>query len=448
MKRVLPALILVLVTAAAVAFIYKDKIFPKPPGETAEDAGPPPGIGPGGGGGRRGRRGGDPNRPVSILAEDAKTENVPVYVYGVGAVQAFNTATVRAEVSGRLIEVGFSEGQNVKKGDVLAKIDPTTYKAAYDQAAGKKAQDEASLANQIADLKRYESLAKANYSSQQQADTQRAQVAQTEALIRQDQAAMDTAKADLDRTTILSPMDGRTGIREIDVGNLVSGSDTTGIVVITQIQPISVLFTLPETYVGELIQAKGAGAVALQASVGGKIVGDGVLEVIDNRIDENTGTVRLKGRFPNEKLSLWPGQFVNIRVHLKTLSDATVVSSAAVQQGASGRFVYRIQPDNTVKLTDVEVLQEGENQAVIAKGIQPGDKIATSGFANLQDGSKVSVDDGSGSGERRGRRRGDGEGQPVAPPGAGASERPGGGGGGDAQPAPAKAARRDTGSAQ
>lgn len=387
MKRVLPALILIVVTAAAVAFIYKDKIFPKSAQEASEG-------GRGGGGGRRGgRRSSDPNRAVSILAEAAKTENVPIYLYGVGTVQAFNTATVRAEVSGRLIEVGFTEGQTVKKGDVLARIDPATYQAAYDQAVAKKAQDEASLANQRADLARYESLSKANYTSQQQSDTQKALVAQTEALVRQDQAAIDTAKADLDRTTIVAPMAGRTGLREIDVGNLVSGSDASGIVVITQIQPISVIFTLPETYVGELIAAKAAGAVALEASVGGKTVGTGVLDVIDNRIDQNTGTVRMKGTFPNETLGLWPGQFVNVRLHLKTLPDATVVPSASVQQGASGRFVYRVEPDSTVKLVTVEVAQEGEDRTVIGKGVQPGETVATSGFSNLQDGSKVSVAD-------------------------------------------------------
>ena len=172
-----------------------------------------------------------------------------------------------------------------------------------------------------------------------------------------------------------------------------SGSDASGIVVITQIQPISVIFTLPETYVGELIAAKAAGAVALEASVGGKTVGTGVLDVIDNRIDQNTGTVRMKGTFPNEALGLWPGQFVNVRLHLKTLPDATVVPSAAVQQGASGRFVYRVEPDSTVKLVTVEVAQEGEDQTVIGKGVQAGEKVATSGFSNLQDGSKVAVAD-------------------------------------------------------
>jgi multidrug efflux system membrane fusion protein len=386
-KRVLPAFILILVTCAAVAFVYKERLFPKPLGEAAGEEGSRAG---GGGGGRRSRRGGgDPNRPVVVLAVAAKTADVPVYLNGVGTVQAYNSAAVHAQVSGRLIEVDFAEGQDVKQGDVLARIDPATYKAAYDQAVAKKAMDEATLANAKRDLQRYESLQKSAYASEQQAETQRTLVAQTEAQIRQDQAAIDSAKTNLDLTTIRAPFDGRAGIRELDIGNLVTSGDAGSIVVIAQLQPVSVLFTLPETYVGDLVAAKAAGQVALTASVNGKTVGEGALEVIDNRIDQSTGTVRLKGTFPNDKLSLWPGQFVNIRLHLRTLPGATVAPSAAVQQGASGRFVYVPQPDDTVKLTTVEVTQEAEDLAVIAKGIKPGDRVVTSGFANLQDGAKV-----------------------------------------------------------
>ena len=386
MKRLVPALILLLATCAAVVFIYKDKIFPKPPGEVAAEEGRRAG----GGGGRRSRRGGgDPNRPVTVLAVAAKTADVPVYLNGVGTVQAFNSAAIHAQVGGRLIEVDFAEGQNVKKGDVLARIDPATYQAAYDQAVARKAMDEAVLANARSDLKRYEELEKSNYASVKQAETQRALVAQSEAQVRQDQAQIDSAKTNLDLTTIRAPFDGRAGIRALDIGNLVTPGDAGAIVVVAQLQPVSVLFTLPETYVGDLVEAKAAGQVSLTASVGAKTVGEGTLEVIDNRIDQNTGTVRLKGTFPNEKLSLWPGQFVNIRLHLRTLPGATVVPSAAVQQGASGRFVYVTQPGNTVKLTKVEVTQESQDQAVIAKGFKPEEWVVTSGFANLQDGSKI-----------------------------------------------------------
>ena len=384
-KRVLPALILILMTCAAVALIYKDKIFPKPPSEVADEESRR-----GSGGGRRSRRGGgDPNRPVTVLAVAAKTADVPVYLNGVGTVRAYNSAAVHAQVGGRLIEVDFAEGQNVKKGDVLARIDPATYQAAYDQAIARKAMDEAVLANARNDLRRYEELEKSSYGSVKQADTQRALVAQTEAQIRQDQAQIDSAKTNLDLTTIRAPFDGRAGIRELDIGNLVTPGDADAIVVVAQFQPVSVFFTLPEIFVGDLVEAKRAGQVAITASVGGRTVGEGTLEVIDNRIDQNTGTVRLKGTFANEKLSLWPGQFVNIRLHLRTLPGATVVPSAAVQQGASGRFVYVTQPGNTVKLTSVEVTQESQDQAVIAKGVMSEEWVVTSGFANLQDGSKI-----------------------------------------------------------
>jgi membrane fusion protein, multidrug efflux system len=428
-KKILPTLIFLLVTAAAVTFIYKDKVFPPQEGQTAEQGG-----GQRGGGGRRGRRRAlDPNRPAAVLAEEARSLDVPVYLHGVGTIRASNMATVRPLVGGRLIEVNVREGQNVAQGDVLAQIDPVTYQASYDQAVARKAMDEAQLANARNDLQRYENLAKADYGTQKQLDTQRALVQQYEAQIRQDQAAIDSAKANLDYTTIRAPIDGRTGIRVVDVGNVVGTGDAGGIAVITQIQPIDAIFTLPETYVSELIEAKARGPVALTASVGGVAMAEGTLEVIDNRIEETTGTVRLKGSFPNDPVKLWPGQFVNIRLHLKTLGAATVVSAAAVQQGAAGRYVYLARPDNTAKLTTVKVVQEDEKQVVIAEGVKPGDKVITSGFINIQDGSKITLDAGaeerpgeapvaSPQGEPRGRRgrdRAEGERRPRG----GAAER-------------------------
>jgi len=419
---------LLLITAGALAFIYKDKIFPPQPGDMAEQGGRR-----GGGGGGRGRRGrDDANRPVAVLAEAAKSQDVPVYLNGVGTVQAFNTATVRAQVSGRLTSVNYREGQDVKRGDILAQIDPVTYQAAYDQAVAKKAIDESLLANARRDLQRYEGLAKSDYGPKQQADTQRALVQQYEAQVRQDQGAADSAKANLDYATVRAPIDGRTGIRQVDLGNLVNATDSGGIVVITQLQPISVLFTLPENQISELIEAKSRGQVGLAALVGQATLAEGALEVIDNQIEEATGTVRLKGTFTNTPLKLWPGQFVNIRLHLKTLQGATVVPAVAVQQGASGRHVYLAQADGTAKLTAVTVTQEDEKQAVIADGLQPGDKVITTGFANLQDGSKINLDgaggpdqpaaEGAPQAERRGRR-GPGRDQSERAPAGGAAER-------------------------
>lgn len=397
MKRVLPTLVLALITFSAIAFIYKDSILPKPATEQAEGGhGGPPGMR------RHGRRSGhkaNPNRVVPILAEAAKAADVPVYLFGVGTVQAYNTATVRAQVSGRLIAVNYREGQEVKQGDVLARIDPTTYKAAYDQAVAKKAMNKARLDNARLDLKRYQGLAKTNYATKQQADTQAAEVAQYEAQVAQDQAAIDSAKANLDYTTIEAPISGRTGIRNVDVGNLVSANDANGITTITQLKPISVLFTLPETVVGDLIAAQSRGTVALVASIGGQPVGEGQLEVIDNRIDQATGTVKLKGTFANTDMKLWPGQFVNVRLHLKTLPQVTVVPASAVQQGATGRYVYVVQPKNVVKLTTVTTGQEDEKQVVILAGVKPGDKVATAGFSNLKDGTKISLGNGKKSGK-------------------------------------------------
>ncbi len=388
MKRLLPYLIFVLITGGLVAFVYKDRIFPPQAG--AE--GPPqgmtggPGSRPSGNGFRRG------NQTVLVLAEKARTASVPVYLTGVGTVQAFNTAIVRAQVSGRLIDVPYTEGQDVKEGDVLARIDPVLFQAAYDQAVAQKGKDEAALANARLDEKRYSNLVKTNSATQQQADTAVWAVHQDEAQVRLDQALIDNAKANLDYATIKAPLTGRTGIRLVDKGNLVSATDATGIVVITQLRPIAIVFTLPEQTVAGVLDAKEKGAVPLQAVTGSGVLGEGSLLVIDNQIDQTTGTVKIKGIFPNDKNRLWPGQFVNVKLKLKTLENAIVVASVAIQQGANGSYVYLVTPENTAKLTYVKVIQEGEKQSVIGEGVAAGDTVITSGFANLQDGQKIKLD--------------------------------------------------------
>jgi membrane fusion protein, multidrug efflux system len=391
MKRLLPYLVFVLLTAGLVVFVYKDRILPPAPGTNA--AGAPPGAT--GGRDQGGSRGGGFRRGdqiVPVLAAKAQTANVPVYLNGVGTVQAFNTATVRAQVSGRLTAVNYTEGQEVKTGDVLAQIDAVLYQAIYDQAVGKKAQDEALLANTKIDQKRYDDLVKTNSVSSQQADTTRSLVHQYEAQIKQDQAMIDNALANLNFATVRAPIDGRTGIRLVDMGNLVSATDATGIVVITQLRPIAIVFTLPENTVSDVLDAQSKGKVPLQAVTGAGVIGEGSLLVVDNQIDQTTGTVKIKGVFPNDTNRLWPGQFVNVRLKLKTLENAIVVPSVAVQQGANGSYVYLVKPDSTVKLTYVKVVQEGERRSVIGEGVAVGDQVVTSGFASLQDGSKVRVD--------------------------------------------------------
>jgi membrane fusion protein, multidrug efflux system len=391
MKRLTPYLIFVLLTGGLVAFIYKDRIFPADPGST-NAAAQQPGAGGRGTGGGRGGGGRRANQIVPVLAEKARTANVPVYLNGVGTVQAFNTATVRTQVSGRLTDVPYTEGQDVKVGDVLATIDAVLYQAAYDQAVAQKAKDEAILANSRLDEKRYTNLVKTEAATKQQADTAVWAVKQNEAQVNIDQALIDNAKANLDYATVKAPIAGRTGIRLVDKGNLVSATDATGIVIITQLRPIAIVFTLPENTVPDILEAQEKGVVPLQAVTGAGLLGEGTLLVIDNQVDQTTGTVKIKGVFPNDKSRLWPGQFVNVKLKLKTLENAIVVSSLAVQQGANGSYVYLVTPENTVKLTYVKIVQEGEKQSVIGEGVAAGDMVVTSGFANLQDGTKVQVD--------------------------------------------------------
>lgn len=330
--------------------------------------------------------------PVAITTATVRVDDVPVIVDAVGTVQALNTVTVRTQVDGRLIKLAFEEGQNVKKGDIIALIDPTLYQAAYDQAVAKKAQDEANLANARVDVVRYQKLAAGNFGSQQQYATQKALVAQLEAQVRADQGAIDNAKATLDYATIRSPIDGRTGIRLVDVGNILHSSDQTGIVVITQLEPIYVVFTVPQQFLPAVqkAQARAPAAAAALGPDNSSVLDTGVVTVIDNQIDQTTGTVKVKATFENKGLALWPGQFVNVRVTVDVLRGARVVPSAAVQRGPNGAFVYVLSADGeTVAMRAVTVGRQDEAQAVIVSGLDVGEKVATTGFARLVDGSQV-----------------------------------------------------------
>jgi multidrug efflux system membrane fusion protein len=344
-------------------------------------------IRPGGRGGFAG------DGPVPVIAAVASRADVPVYLDGVGTVRALNTVTVRAQVEGKLIEVAFKEGQDVKRGQVLARIDPTTFQAQLDQAVAKKAQDEATLANARIDLDRYKRLVASNSVARQQLDTQQATVAQLEAQVNLDQAAIDNVRAILQYTTIVAPLDGRTGIRQVDEGNIVRGSDATGIVVITQLRPISVLFTLPQQQLSDVTRAmaKGAPAVEVFGADNKTVIDRGTLLVVDNQVDQTTGTVKLKAEFPNQDLQLWPGQFVNVRLLVNNLQQVVVAPTAAVQRGPNGIFVFVVQPDNTVAVRPVTVSQQTETQAVITGGLEPGERVVTTGFARLTAGSDVVV---------------------------------------------------------
>ncbi|MGY8631826.1 efflux RND transporter periplasmic adaptor subunit [Bradyrhizobium sp. 14AA] len=334
-----------------------------------------------------------PDLPVPVLAATPRIQDVPVYLDGVGAIRALNTVTVRSQVDGKLIAVNFTEGQDVKKGDVLGEIDPALYQATYDQAVAKKAQDQAQLANQRIDLTRYEQLAASNAGSKQQADTQRALVAQTEALVKADQAAIDNAAATLSYTKIVAPLSGRAGLRQVDQGNIIHAADTTGLVVITQLQPIAVWFSLPQQQIMRVnaAAAKGTLAVDVFGNDGVTVIDTGKLTGIDNQVDQTTGTLKLKAEFPNANYQLWPGQFVNVRLKVETLTQALVVPTSAVQRGPIGTFSYVIGEDNVVSAKPVTVTQQNEHDAVIASGLSANDKVVTTGFANLSDGSKVIV---------------------------------------------------------
>ena len=334
-----------------------------------------------------------PDLPVPVLAAMPRIQDVPVYLDGVGAVRALNNVLVRSQVDGKLIAVNFTEGQDVKKGDVLAEIDPVLYKAALDQALAKKAQDQALLANQRIDLARYQQLAASNAGSKQQADTQHATVAQTEALVNSDQAAIDNAQAMLGYTKIIAPLSGRAGLRQVDQGNIIHASDVTGLVIITQLQPIAVQFSLPQQQIVRVNAASGKGGLSVDVfgNDGVTVVDSGMLKGIDNQVDPTTGTLKLKAEFPNANFQLWPGQFVNVRLKVETLSKAVVVPTSAVQRGPAGTFSYVIGDGDIVTAKPIVVTQQNETEAVIASGLSASDRVVTTGFANLSDGAKVLI---------------------------------------------------------
>ena len=349
-----------------------------------------------------GRRGGPPaTDPVPVLVTAARATDVPVYLDGVGTAKALNTVTVRSQVDGKIINISFTEGQDVPKGFVLAKIDPTTYQAQYDQAQAKKAQDEAQLANARLDLDRYTRLAATNAVNKQQLDTQRATVSQLEAQIKLDQAAIDNARAILGYTDVVAPIAGRTGIRLVDEGNLVRGADTAGIVILTQLRPISVFFSLPQQNLPDLTKGMAESQLPVEALTpdGKSALDTGKVVVIDNQVDQTTGTVKVKGEFPNTNLQLWPGQFVNVRVLIDTLRNVVVVPTAAIQRGPNGAFVYVLKDDSTVTVRRVKLTQQDDVRAVVGTGLQAGERVITTGFARLTEGTQVTVSSAEDAGQ-------------------------------------------------
>jgi multidrug efflux system membrane fusion protein len=317
--------------------------------------------------------------------------DVPIYLQGLGTVQAFYTVTVTARVDGQIDKIGFTEGQMVHKGDLLAEIDPRPNQAAYQQALATKAKDEAQLANGKRDLDRYMLLQPHDLASKQTVDTQRATVDQLTAQLKVDQALIDNARTQLDYTRIVSPIDGRTGIRLIDPGNIVHAADTTGIVVVTQVQPITVIFTLPEEDLSQVAAALAAGPVKVNtmARGGGPELDEGTLSLIDNQIDQGTGTVKLKAIFKNTHNALWPGQYVDARVLVRTDRKATVIPSAAVQLGPNGPFTFVVKSDSTVEIRPLKTGPESDGMTIVTSGLQPNERVVTTNQYRLQAGTAV-----------------------------------------------------------
>jgi multidrug efflux system membrane fusion protein len=317
--------------------------------------------------------------------------DVPIYLSGLGTVQAFYTVTVTARVDGELQKVAFTEGQTVHKGDLLAEIDPRPNQAAYAQAIATKARDAAQLANAKRDLERYTILQPQDLASKQTVDTQRALVDQLAAQIQVDQAVIDNARTQLDYTRITSPIDGRTGIRLVDPGNIVHAAATTGIVVVTQVQPISVIFTLPEEDLAAVNAALAAGPVSVTtvSRDGRSELDQGTLTLVDNQIDQTTGTAKLKATFGNPHNTLWPGQYVNARVLVRTERNALTLPTTAVQLGPNGPFTYVVKPDSTVEVRRLKIGAESDGMTIVNTGLALNERVVTSNQYRLQEGVHV-----------------------------------------------------------
>ncbi len=343
--------------------------------------------------GGRGQGGG----PVSVGTVPVQKKDVPFYLSGLGSVTALNTVTVHTRVDGEIMRVAFKEGQFVRAGDVLVEIDPRPFQVALEQAEGQLAKDIASQNDAKVDLNRYQTLWQEGVIARQQLDSQQATVGQFDGAIQSDQAQIANQKLQLTYSRITAPISGRIGLRLVDSGNIVHATDANGMLVITEVQPISVIFTLPEDNLQQVVTEMRNRQLPVEAynRDNNAKLADGVLQTIDNQIDQTTGTIRFKAQFTNNDLSLWPNQFVNIRLFLNVRKDALVIPSAAVQKGAQENFVYVVKSDDTAEYRPVQVDFSQGNDSVIRSGLQAGEQIVVDGQDKLQNGTRVAVRSGA-----------------------------------------------------
>jgi membrane fusion protein, multidrug efflux system len=340
----------------------------------------------------KGKGAGGAGMTVPVVVATAQKGNLPVYLIGLGSVTAYNTVTVRSRVDGQIVKVNFTEGQFVHAGDALIEIDPRPYQVQLEQAEGQLAKDQAQLHDVQVDFERYTLLYNEGVIPKQQVDTQQAQVGQFQGAIKADQATIDNAKLQLVYARITAPISGRVGLRLVDMGNIVHASDTTGLLVITQLQPISVVFTLPQDQLQQvLIKLRGGGQLPVEAYDRDDLtkIADGKLATIDNQIDPTTGTYKLKSTFSNENNVLFPNQFVNVHMLVDTKKDLVIIPAAAIQRGPQGTYVYVVSGGDTVNIHVVTLSQTTGNNVGISSGINSGDVVVIDGQDKLQDGSKV-----------------------------------------------------------
>jgi multidrug efflux system membrane fusion protein len=372
-KFVIPAVLLSAVAASGL--LYFTHTYPMERAAAAIAPAPPP--------------------AVPIVAGVATQHDVPIYLSGVGTVIAYNTDIVRAQIQGQITSINFTEGQAVHAGDLLAQIDPRPYQALIEQYTGNLERDQAQLTNAEANLTRYNKLGVQGWATPQLVETQKAQVGQLQAAIKTDQALIDAAKVELSFTRLTSPIDGVVGIRQIDVGNIISPSTTNGLVVVTQLNPISLIFTLPETDLPKIQQQQQKTNTPLKVIAYNQDntieLGQGVLGLVNNEILQTTGSIQLKANFPNSSHRLWPGELVNARLLVDTRHNGLTVPASVVQQGPTGPYAYVVNPDDTVAIRPVKVAQISEGQALIDSGLKANETVVVDGQYKLQPGTRVTM---------------------------------------------------------